>query len=133
MVTALLVGRFATVVLGCSWPDGLLLGAIISSTDATAVFGVRRSKRMALKGELQPLLEGLNAMLRIWTRYYYMISACMVVNAFHMLSGSASYQELRAHSCDEPRQGQQLVGRFARCLEHMGDHVHPEPLATTRS
>jgi hypothetical protein len=57
MLTALLVGWFATAVLGFSWLDGLLLGAIISSTDAAAVFGVLRSKRIALKGGLQPLLE----------------------------------------------------------------------------
>ena len=56
-LTALLVGWFTTAVLGFSWLEGLLLGAIISSTDAAAVFGVLRSKRIALKGGLQPLLE----------------------------------------------------------------------------
>jgi cell volume regulation protein A len=56
-LTALLVGWFATVVLGFSWLQGLLLGAILSSTDAAAVFGVLRSRSMALKGHLKPLLE----------------------------------------------------------------------------
>jgi cell volume regulation protein A len=35
----------------------LLLGAIISSTDAAAVFYVLRSKNVSLKGRLKPLLE----------------------------------------------------------------------------
>jgi cell volume regulation protein A len=56
-LTALLVGWFATVVLGFSWLQGLLLGAILSSTDVAAVFGVLRSKSIALKGRLKPLLE----------------------------------------------------------------------------
>ncbi|HSF29433.1 MAG TPA: potassium/proton antiporter, partial [Candidatus Tectomicrobia bacterium] len=56
-LTALLTGWFATVVLGFSWLEGLLLGAIVSSTDAAAVFGVLSSKRISLKGRLKPLLE----------------------------------------------------------------------------
>jgi potassium/hydrogen antiporter len=56
-ITALLVGGFATAVLGFSLLEGLLLGAIISSTDAAAVFSVLRSKNVGLKGRLRPLLE----------------------------------------------------------------------------
>jgi cell volume regulation protein A len=56
-LTAGLVGWFATAVLGFSWLEGLLLGAIISSTDAAAVFAVLSSRSMALKGRLKPLLE----------------------------------------------------------------------------
>ncbi len=56
-LTALLTGWFATVVVGFSWLEGLLLGAIVSSTDAAAVFGVLSSKRISLKGRLKPLLE----------------------------------------------------------------------------
>ncbi|MFH1369216.1 MAG: potassium/proton antiporter [Elusimicrobiota bacterium] len=57
LLTALAVGWFATVVLGFSLLEGLLLGAIVSSTDATAVFSVLRSKKVSLSGDLQPLLE----------------------------------------------------------------------------
>jgi len=35
----------------------LLLGSIVSSTDAAAVFGVLRSRNASLKGRLRPLLE----------------------------------------------------------------------------
>jgi cell volume regulation protein A len=57
VLTALSVGWFATAVLGSTWLEGLLLGAIVSSTDAAAVFGVLRSRSMGLQGQLRPLLE----------------------------------------------------------------------------
>jgi cell volume regulation protein A len=56
-LTALSVGWFATAILGFSWLEGLLLGAIVSSTDAAAVFGVLSSRSIALTGGLKPLLE----------------------------------------------------------------------------
>ena len=57
LLTTLIVGLFAQVVLRCSLLEGLLLGAIVSSTDAAAVFSVLRSKGISLKGQLMPLLE----------------------------------------------------------------------------
>lgn len=57
LITALLLGWFAMYVLKFSLLEGLLLGAIVSSTDAAAVFAVLRSKRVNLQGELRPLLE----------------------------------------------------------------------------
>jgi cell volume regulation protein A len=56
-ITAVLVGWFATVLLGIDWLHGLQVGAIVSSTDAAAVFSVLRSQGISLKGRIQPLLE----------------------------------------------------------------------------
>ena len=57
VLTAALVGLFASYVLGFSLYEGLLLGAIVSSTDAAAVFSILRSKNFGLKGRIRPLLE----------------------------------------------------------------------------
>lgn len=56
-ITAGLVGLFATAVIGMSWLEGLLIGAIVSSTDAAAVFAVMRSRYVNLRGPLKPLIE----------------------------------------------------------------------------
>ncbi|MCC6345985.1 MAG: potassium/proton antiporter [Nitrospirales bacterium] len=56
-LTALLVGWFASAILDFSLLEGLLLGAIVSSTDAAAVFSVLRSRKVSLKKPLKPLLE----------------------------------------------------------------------------
>ena len=55
--TALSVGIFAHYVVGFTLPEGLLLGAIVSATDAAAVFSILRNKGIALKGSLRPVLE----------------------------------------------------------------------------
>ncbi|HLP17831.1 MAG TPA: potassium/proton antiporter [Bacteroidota bacterium] len=57
LITAVSIGLFAAYVLKFSLLNGLLLGAIISSTDAAAVFAVLRSKNVGLRNRLQPLLE----------------------------------------------------------------------------
>jgi cell volume regulation protein A len=57
LVTALAVGLFATLVLNFSLVTGLLLGAVVSSTDAATVFSVLRSRNVNLRGQLRPLLE----------------------------------------------------------------------------
>ena len=56
-VTALTVAVFVSAVLKMPLLVGLLLGAVISSTDAAAVFSVLRSRHVSLRGQLKPLLE----------------------------------------------------------------------------
>ncbi|MCS6872341.1 MAG: potassium/proton antiporter [Anaerolineae bacterium] len=57
VVTAILVGFFAHAFLNFGLLEGLLLGAILSSTDAAAVFAVLRGRGVHLRGKLEPLLE----------------------------------------------------------------------------
>lgn len=56
-LTAVIFGAIVHWVLGVTLLEGMVLGAITSSTDAAAVFSILRSKGIALKGKLQPLLE----------------------------------------------------------------------------
>jgi potassium/hydrogen antiporter len=56
-LTAVFVAWFAVRVLDFSLLEGLLLGSIVSSTDAAAVFAVLRSRNVSLKNPLKPLLE----------------------------------------------------------------------------
>lgn len=57
VLTAAVTGVFCYFVLGFSWQESFLMGAVISSTDAASVFAVLRSKRLNLKNGLAPLLE----------------------------------------------------------------------------
>lgn len=69
VVTAGLVGLFAHQFLGFSLLEALLLGAVVSSTDAAAVFGVLRVGNLKLKQRITPLLEfesGINDPLAIF-------------------------------------------------------------------
>lgn len=56
-VTAVAVGLFCQAFLGFSLLEGILLGSIISSTDAAAVFSILRTRQIRLKGGLESLLE----------------------------------------------------------------------------
>ena len=58
-LTALVTGIGAYMVFAGKFPFlwCLLLGALISSTDAAAVFSILRGRSVGLKGDLQPLLE----------------------------------------------------------------------------
>lgn len=57
MATAAMVAVFAYFLLGFSALEGLLLGAVVSCTDAASTFSILRSNNMNLKGTLAPLLE----------------------------------------------------------------------------
>lgn len=57
LLTAIITGCFAVYVLKFSFLEGMLLGSIVSSTDAAAVFSILRSRQISLKKPLKPLLE----------------------------------------------------------------------------
>lgn len=62
-ITALLVGGVAVLILDFSLLEGILLGAIVSSTDAAAVFSVLRGRGGGITppfGELIELESGIN-------------------------------------------------------------------------
>ena len=55
--TCLSVGIFCHYFFILPWSESFLLGAIVSSTDAAAVFSILRSKNLALRGSLKQVLE----------------------------------------------------------------------------
>ena len=56
-LTALAVGLFVSAMFHLPLLSSLLLGAVVSSTDAAAVFAVLRSRNVRLHGRLKSLLE----------------------------------------------------------------------------
>ena len=57
LVTAGVLGIFVHLVTDFTLLEGLLFGAIVSSTDAAAVFSILRAKSLALKTNIRPTLE----------------------------------------------------------------------------
>jgi cell volume regulation protein A len=57
LLTTASVGAFIWQVTNFTLLEGLLLGAIVSSTDAAAVFSILRAKSVGLKKNLRPPLE----------------------------------------------------------------------------
>jgi potassium/hydrogen antiporter len=56
-ITAVVIAIFVMIIFDTSFLWGLLVGSIISSTDAAAVFSILRTGNIQLKGKLKPLLE----------------------------------------------------------------------------
>ncbi|MBI4466763.1 MAG: potassium/proton antiporter [Acidobacteria bacterium] len=52
-----LVAVFAVAVFGFSWLEGLLMGSVVASTDAAAVFATLRKQNLVLKKRVQAVLE----------------------------------------------------------------------------
>ncbi|MDR1274392.1 MAG: potassium/proton antiporter [Odoribacteraceae bacterium] len=64
LVTALITGYFIYFITGLipgfitlTFPESLLLAAVLSSTDSASVFAILRTKKQELKNNLRPMLE----------------------------------------------------------------------------
>jgi cell volume regulation protein A len=57
LITTVLTGAIASLVLGLTWIEGMLVGAVVSSTDAAAVFFLMRSKGVKLRRRVNNTLE----------------------------------------------------------------------------
>lgn len=57
VVTALIAGAFATWLFDLHWMQGLLIGAIVGSTDAAAVFALLQARGMELQQRVRATLE----------------------------------------------------------------------------
>ena len=69
------VGLFCHTMLKLDWPESLLVGAVISSTDAASVFHILRSQNLSLKYNTSSMLElesGSNDPMS------YMLTAAMI-------------------------------------------------------
>lgn len=56
-LTAGIVGVFCHFALGWGWIEGMIMGSVISSTDAATVFSILRTRKMGLKNNTAPILE----------------------------------------------------------------------------
>lgn len=57
LITALVLAGAVFLLLDISPAEAFLLGAIVASTDAAAVFSILRTQKIGLKGKIKPLLE----------------------------------------------------------------------------
>jgi potassium/hydrogen antiporter len=57
ILTATTIGVLIFLLTDFTLLEGLLLGSIVSSTDAAAIFSILRSRQIGLKGNIRPLLE----------------------------------------------------------------------------
>lgn len=57
LATAIVTGLFTSYVMGLHWTQGLLLGAIVGSTDAAAVFSLLNTRGLQLKERVTATLE----------------------------------------------------------------------------
>jgi cell volume regulation protein A len=90
-LTALSVGALMHYAFGFTFAEGILLGSVISATDAAAVFSILRSRGIGLKGHLQPILE-LESGSNDPMAYFLTISLTSIV-----VTGDSSFAHLIPH------------------------------------
>ena len=94
IATVLLLSVFATYYMGIDWKVGILMAAIVGSTDAAAVFSLLRSSGVRLNSRVQATLEiesGANDPMAI-----FLVSAMITVIMQPEQSGIASFLTMLA-------------------------------------
>ena len=81
LLTAFATGAFCKLVLGFEWLESLLIGAVISSTDAASVFSVLRSKKLNLRYGTASILELESGSNDPWA---YMLTVIIPVSYTHL-------------------------------------------------
>jgi cell volume regulation protein A len=95
LLTAFAVGIFVHFAFGFTLMEGVLLGSVVSATDAAAVFSILRSRGIGLKGSLRPVLE-LESGSNDPMAYFLTISLTSIVK-----SGEINGGELVIHFLQE--------------------------------
>jgi cell volume regulation protein A len=85
LITSLGLGYFIHWVTDFSLIESMLMGAIVSSTDAAAVFSILRSKNLQLKSNLAPTLE-LESGSNDAMAYFLMIFFTNMLTSSHNVS-----------------------------------------------
>ena len=107
VVTAALTAPAAMLALGLGWAEALLMGAVVASTDAAAVFFLLHAKGLRLRPRVSATLEvesGLNDPLAIFLT---------IVLVEFLLVGSKPWPEMvsDAGEGDDPRRSHRILRR----------------------
>ena len=88
MLTAVLVGLVSCAITGMSFVNGMLLGAVLSSTDAASLFSTLKSQKLRLRGNVATLIEfesGSNDPMA------YMLTIALIGIIQHPYNGIGTY------------------------------------------